>query len=123
MKNVIVGNHNPKNPRYPRTELDTLLRAQIENAMECCWQPDDILLFTNFEFAFNGVTARPINLNDFCFTGSKMFALQHLLQHWEFGEEIIWMHDLDCWQTEWFDCPVLRDVGICEYSQPKLNGG
>jgi hypothetical protein len=52
-----------------------------------------------------------------------MFALQHLLRHGEHAEEVIWMHDLDCWQNAWFNCPDMRDVGVCEYSQPKVNGG
>jgi hypothetical protein len=123
VKNVMVGNLNPTNPRYHKRELDTLLCAQIDNSLECGWDPHDIVLVSNYDFEFKGVKARQVNLNDFCFTGSKMFALQHILQHWEFEEEVIWMHDLDCWQNQWFDCPVIQDVGICEYSRPKFNGG
>jgi hypothetical protein len=35
----------------------------------------------------------------------------------------IWVHDLDAWQNVWFDCPKFKDVGICQYSRPKFNGG
>ena len=38
-------------------------------------------------------------------------------------DETIWAHDLDAWQNCWFDEPKMLDVGVCHYSQPKINGG
>jgi hypothetical protein len=103
--------------------MDNLLCAQVENSLECGWKPSDIILIANFDCEFKGIKAQKYILNNFCFTGSKMFALQHLIERWGFDEEVIWMHDLDCWQNQWFACPEIRDVGICEYSEPKFNGG
>lgn len=109
--------------RYRSGSIETLLKAQVENSIELGWKPEDIILLTNFDFEFMGIRARKIVLNDFCFTGSKIFGLV-----WWFNnnkvEDVIWAHDLDCWQNVWFDCPEFKtDVGGVQYSNPKWNGG
>ena len=52
-----------------------------------------------------------------------MFAVHELLKDTWPEETVFWAHDLDCWQNVWFDVPEFADVGACEYSRPKFNGG
>lgn len=122
LKNAMVANHIPSS-RYSRNSLETLLRAQIANSLELGWKPEDILLVTNFSFAFAGVEAAKIELDGHCPRGSKMFAVQHLLRERASDETVLWSHDLDCWQNVWFSAPQFADVGACEYSRPTFNGG
>lgn len=135
MKNLIVGNMQEKSKRYKKSQLETILKAQIENSLELEWKIDDILLLTNFEFEFNGVKAIVSNLNDFCLTGSKMFAILHCFKELKI-DDLIWSHDTDAWQNCYFNefdlhCDInnnyidwgLYDVGATWYSRPKFNGG
>ena len=124
MKLFMVANKNEKSPRYKTGRIELLLKAQIHNSLEVGWKPTDIALLSNFDFEYMGVGARKKVLNDFCFTGSKLFALSQFLGNNGNAEEIVWAKDLDCWQDVWFDCPEIEgDVGASEYSNPKFNGG
>jgi len=125
MLNFMVANRNENGKRYRKENIETLLKAQIENSLELGWLPEKIIILSNFDFEFMGVkTYRVDNLNDFCFTGSKMFGLQVLLYlsniKWD---EPLWSHDLDAWQNAYFDCPEFTDVGVANYSNRKINGG
>jgi len=123
MKNVMVANRQ-SGGRYGPENIDILLKAQIENSIECGWSPKDILLISNFKFQFMGVKAYKAQLNDFCLTGSKLFGLKWALDKGLFNPgDVIWTHDLDAWQNCWFDPPKFKDVGISTYSKPKFNGG
>ena len=122
MKNFMVANLRGKG-RYTESSITTLLKAQIENSLEVGWLNKDIVLLTNFPFEFMGVKARVLDLNKFCWTGSKMFGLQYYFENNDVGDDVIWSHDLDAWQNAWFDCPEFKDVGGSEYSRPKFNGG
>ena len=121
MKLLMVANHR-KDKRYPKDRLKTLLKAQIQNSLELGWLPSQIVIFTNFGFSHKGVDAFCESLNDFCLTGSKMFAVQ-LAMRWMWPDTI-WAHDLDCWQNVEFEEPKFPgDVGIARYSTEKYNGG
>jgi hypothetical protein len=122
MKNVIVANWK-KTGKTTKEELEKLLRAQIENAIEVGWEAYEIVAVTNFPFSFMNVDATQFEMPDFCLTGSKMFAVQKLFVENYFPGSIFWMHDLDCWQNVWFDVPDFKDVGVTHYSRPKINGG
>jgi len=63
-----------------------------------------------------------MDMNKFCLTGSKMFAMDKLFKK-GLVKDTVWMHDLDLWQNAPFTCPDFKDVGICTYSSPKFNGG
>lgn len=123
MKLLMTANLNENSKRYNSEKIDTLLKAQIENSIEVGWSIDDIILLSNFDFEFMKVKARQITMNDFCFTGSKMFALKWLFDN-ENIDDVIYSKDLDCWQNVPFDCPKFSgDVGASQYSNPKWNGG
>ena len=123
MLNFMVANRNDKAKRYKKESIETLLKAQIENSLELGWKRQEIVILSNFEFGFMGVKAYEVGaLNDFCFTGSKMFGLGMLpsVINWK-GP--LWSHDLDAWQNAWFDCPKFSSVGVANYSNNKINGG
>lgn len=123
MKNLLVANYRPK-ARISEPLLRTLIAAQIENSLALGWRGDDIVLVTNLDIAAPVRVVRS-DLNDFCLTGSKMFALHHLFEIGLIREpgEVWWAHDLDAWQNHSFDPPAIADIGLAEYSTPKFNGG
>jgi hypothetical protein len=120
MKNVMVANYNKKS-KTKFENLKTLLAAQIENSLELEWSPKDICIVANFKFEHKKIKTMVSDLNEHCFTGSKMFGLKWIMD--KIDDEVYWAHDLDCWQCFKFECPKFNDVGICEYSRPTLNGG
>ena len=127
MRQLIVANQQISK-KYTPTHIQNMIKAQIDNSLDLAWQPEDIILMTNFEYEYRGVKARNKQLNEHCLTGSKMFAIHELLRNGEIGQnEIIWSHDLDAWQNVPFDTAEssmeFADIGICKYSNERLNGG
>lgn len=122
MKNVLVANFVEKGGRTNKQGLELMLKAQIENSLEVGWQPEEICVVSNFEFEHAGIKSLTTELNKTCITGSKMFAIQWLMK--QKTDDLYWAHDLDCWQSIAFtDMPKFKDVGVCQYSLPKFNGG
>jgi len=121
MKNFIIANQS-KNKRYIFKNINTLLKTQIENSLELGWKFQDIILLTNFDYEFMNVKSINISLNKKCLTGSKMFGMKYLFDN-NMINDIIWAHDLDCWQNVPFSCPDFKEVGITTYSTSKYNGG
>ena len=121
MKNFMVANLT-KNKKYPFSNIDILLKAQITNSLELGWEHEDIILLTNFDYKFMGIKAVKIDFNKYCLTGSKMFGMKYLFDN-DMVDDVIWAHDLDAWQNAEFDCPDFKDVGAACYSRPKFNGG
>jgi len=124
MKRLMVASKQKKSKsRYFFEKMETMLQAQIDNMLELGWRTEDIILLTNFDFEFMGIKAEIIKLNDFCLTGAKMWGMKWLFDNGRM-DDIIFSSDLDCWQNAWFDCPEFEtDVGACQYSNPKFNGG
>ncbi len=124
MKLLMVANVNETNKRYNSENMLNVVAAQIENSIEVGWAPKDIIIVSNKNFEFMGVIPYMTQLNDFCLSGSKMFALKFLLEHDVIKDDLVWAKDLDCWQNVSFPEPVvMKDVGICTYSNGKYNGG
>lgn len=122
MRNVLVANHLPGS-KHSQSSLERLIFAQIDNSLEIGWRAENLLLVTNFAFQYRGVTAITTKLNQHCLRGSKMFAVEKLLNETDSPDTILWAHDLDCWQNCWFDAPEFAEIGACEYSRPTFNGG
>lgn len=119
----MVANANKKNSRYTFEKITTLLNAQIENSLECRWNPIDIYVLANFDYTFMDVSTVNISeLPDTCLTGSKMFGLNWYIKNTSHNE-VVWSHDLDAWQNAPFQAPEIKDVGIARYSNDKFNGG
>ena len=124
MKRLMVANRQfGSRSRYAHDNFELILTAQIHNMLDLGWDRKDIILLTNFKFKCMGVNATIIKLNDFCLSGSKMWATKWLFDNNQVKETIL-SSDLDCWQNCWFECPEFEgDVGASYYSNPKFNGG
>jgi len=123
MKNFMVANHNESSKRYNWAALKRLLKAQIENSLDLGWRANDVILIANFDFEYLKVKSLNVALNEFCLTGSKLFGLKWYFDNYKV-KDMIWAHDLDCWQNVWFDPPEFEgDIGASQYSNPKYNGG
>ena len=124
LKQAMVANLQPAG-KVSFTELETMIKCQIDNSLDIGWKPEDIILITNFHYHFKGIKAIPVSLNKHCLTGSKIFAAQYILSQTELigKDDILWIHDLDVWQNIKFDVPEIKDAGLCYYSRPKFNGG
>lgn len=121
MINLMVANKQP-NTKYKDDRMERLIKAQIENALEVNWKPEKIIVLANFDICHYGIKTYNIELNGHCLTGSKIYAVDWLLGNDDI-KDVIWSHDLDCWQNEWFEAPEFNDVGITTYSTKKYNGG
>lgn len=123
MKILLTANVREGSKRYSFEKMDTLLKAQIDNILDCSWGVDDIILIANMDYEYCGVKAIKTTLNDRCLTGSKMFSLEFALDNNLSNGDVIWSKDLDVWPNVGFDTPDMKEVGITTYSTPKLNGG
>lgn len=125
MKHIIVANYNNKQSNsvksYSLDRLCTNLQCQIANS-ESLGNLDDLLVITNFPFRYLDENSIQLDLNKDCLTGSKLFALRELFNR-NLIQSSTWIHDLDVWQVMDFDEPKFKDIGLCEYSRPKFNGG
>jgi hypothetical protein len=122
MKNLMVANLKGNSKRYDVKSLTKLLKAQIENSLDVGWKKKDIVIIANFDFEYMGVRTVQTDLNDFCWTGSKVFAVKWYYENTDY-KGVIWSHDLDAWQNVPFLKPKFKHVGISQYSKPKYNGG
>lgn len=127
MINFMVANMRKDHKKYNQVNVETMLKSQIENSMECGWKPRDIVVLANFEFKFMEVeTTLWEEPNNHCWTGSKMFGLSYLFDNagrFNIEGEVVWSHDLDCWENHPIDGIKFEDVGIATYSNRKFNGG
>ena len=123
MKILLTANVKEKSKRYTFDKMDLILKAQIDNILDCGWKADDIILVANVDYEFLGVKAIKAQLNDKCLTGSKMFGVEFALDNNLIGDEILWAKDLDVWSNIKFPAPKMKEIGITTYSTPKLNGG
>ena len=118
MKLLLVANAAKSNMIEP---LSINLGAQLENSIQVGWDIDDIIVVTNIpNLRYEDRIIEAVDLNEHCLTGSKMFGLAQIIGY---QTETIWAHDLDCWQTVPIEEPLFADVGLCNYSRPKFNGG
>lgn len=128
MKNFMAVNISKT---LPWKDADVLIRAQIENSLECGWDKKDVIFVSNKDFDIQGIKPQLFELNESCLTGSKLFALRKCIE--SFDRDVMWAHDLDCWQNVAFGVPTKNleneklvnnwDVGATYYSHPKFNGG
>jgi hypothetical protein len=84
-------------------ETSALIKIQIDNSIEMDWAVQDILLFTNFDYEYNGVYS--ISVPDHLFyeldpSSNKVRVLLHLLKNNVLDEdELYWYHDFDAYEN------------------------
>ena len=131
MKNVLIY-INPE--RKFDEESAALIKVQIDNSLALGWDEEDFLIFTNFDYAYNGVKSITLGEEAFCTyspISTKVTAI-HALFNRGFIERdtLYWAHDLDAFQlvpiteSEIRIGLVTEDMGMCDYGRmPKWVGG
>ncbi len=100
-----------------------LARLQIDNSLSLGWKKEDILLVTNFEFNYNGVSSLVISDESFCPfrpLSTKTTTVSYLLENGILDkEELYWAHDFDAYQDFVINESELElenfDVGLTDY--------
>lgn len=128
MKNVLVYTHRKKEFSE---ENKTLVKIQIHNSLELGWKPEDILLYTNFEYEYMGIKANIVSDKLDCFwdrTSNKIFVINDLLQKGLLEKDLYWYHDFDAYQNtklgDMEDILGSCDLGLTNYGyKAQCNGG
>ena len=101
----------------------TFVQMQIDNSFEMGWDAEDILLATNFPYAYRGVKAVVLNDNTYCKhrkRASKINMICELLRQGILNETA-WFHDFDAWQAEpLLDVLVGRDAAFTDYGTNEM---
>jgi hypothetical protein len=120
MKNVVIFQDWIREKTYghdwQQEELFSYFKAQVDNSIRCGWDVKDIIICTNLEFSYKGVTI--IQLNDICQYNkyfNKQYGIAEILRR-GLVTEPFWFHDFDDWQLTPFEFPEFYgDIGMCKY--------
>ena len=113
-------------------EHSVLVKIQIDNSLDLGWGKKDILLVTDFPYAYNGIKSLVIGEGfyyDFDKTSIKAPVMMHLFDQGVLKkEELYWCHDFDVYQLEVVDENELGlnnfDLGLTPYGyKPQWNLG
>src|SRR3990172_9976850 len=98
-------------------EAARLIKLQIDNNLELGFLPEDILLYTNFEYEYNGVKARivPDIYTDHDPTSNKVPVILYLMQNHMLSDHLFWYHDPDVYQLDKFEPPPIKSFGVARY--------
>ena len=98
MKNLFIYT-NPE--KKFSEETDDLIKIQIDNSLDLGWKREDILLFTNFDYGYNGVGSIEIPLLGHGWDRTnKLPAIVYLYDNRLIDNGLHWYHDLDAYQNE-----------------------
>lgn len=102
-----------------------LAKIQIDNSISLGWHREDILLFTNFPYGWNGVEATVIpDLSYQRDLTNKIPAIVYLFKNGFIGNDTYWYHDFDAYQNEPFGNDFDNDLCLTGYGyKPQVNGG
>lgn len=115
------------NPRkYLDENEESLVKIQIDNSLELGWKAEDIMLATNFEYAYKGVKSTILSDDTYCDYSPISTKIPALLSIIDSLEGMWWMHDLDAFQLS----PITdEEIGtpeyaLCDYGRmPRWEGG
>jgi len=126
MKNVLVWTHPEK--RFSE-ETAVLVKIQIDNSLDLGWRQEDLLLYTNFSYEYNGVKATEVSdklqfVRDK--SSNKILVIYDLLQK-GLLKGLCWYHDFDAYQNNPFTNGVDlegKNFGVTGYGyKNQCNGG
>lgn len=128
MKNVLI--YTSRNRDFSE-ENKVLVKVQVDNSLSLGWSREDILLYTNFPYEYNGVKATVVDSRlQFRFdkTGNKILVIRQLLRDGFLMPGIYWYHDFDAYQNGVITEGELGldgyDIGLTGYGYKKqVNGG
>ena len=104
------------NPNKSFNEVnEALLKVQIDNLFVLGVNPTDIILITNFDYAYKGIKATVLGDHAFCKhhpRSSKTTALFEMFKLDMIEDELYWVKDLDVFQVR----PVSEEeIGLDKY--------
>lgn len=107
MKNLLIyisPNRSFVSDQYNwSSEVESLIKIQIDNSLELGWKRKDILLVTSFDYEYEGVKALVIgddNFNHIKPTATKINAIITLYNMGIISDDIFWYHDNDAFQLQ-----------------------
>lgn len=112
-------------------ENKTLVKIHIDNSYDLGWKREDILLFTNFPYSYNGVrsiyVSEKLDLH-WDRTSNKIFVIEALLKANLLDKDLYWYHDFDAYQNDRITEEELGlgdyDIGLTTYGyKDQINGG
>jgi hypothetical protein len=118
LKNLML--YVVENPAAELASVRRNLDLQVANTLELGWDPRDVILYTNFPYAKDGIAAIPVSppprppkaratayYKTFCIVD----ALARMVD-----DELVWYHDVDTYQLIPFvGAPTSRTVAFCLY--------
>lgn len=115
-------------------ESKVLIKVQIDNSLDLGWKKEDILLFTNFPYEYNGIASVVVGDDGYCSycpISTKTTAIVKLFENGLIEKgQLYWSHDPDAYQLEIIhESDISSDMGsadmaLCDYGRrPKWNGG
>lgn len=124
MKNLLIYTNSSKEFSE---ENKTLVKIHIDNSIQLGWPRQDILLYTNFMFEYNGINAITVPDNLDCTwdrTSNKIFVIEWLLER-NMLDDICWYHDFDAYENESVrDLTINKDMALTGYGyKDQMNGG
>lgn len=120
MKNLLI--YTGPNKKF-KEEDSILARIQIDNSLDLGWKKENLLLFTDFPYEYNGVKSFVIDRDiyyDFDTAASKIPVLVYLLnQDMLDKDELYWCHDFDAFELNKISEKELGlekfDLGLVHY--------
>lgn len=124
---MILANVNP-HKKFNR-ERSILVRLQIDNSLELGWKKEDIILATNFDYAYRGVKSILVEDENYCGiddrrysfkVSSHIFIIDNLFRLGIVRKnELYFYHDFDAYQLEKIDEKELQlgnaDMAMTDY--------
>lgn len=112
------------------SEYTLMAKSQIDNSL-LYWQPEDILVVTNFDWEYRGVKAHVVGdeltaqvVSHGTSLSNKLLTAIYLIEH-KLVDSFNWFHDWDIYQLSPLGLTDLdRDLGLVEYSyKPRIQLG
>jgi hypothetical protein len=124
MKNLLIY----VNPRKDWDEENKkLIKLQIDNSFELGWKKEDILLFTNFPYEYEGIVSTVVPDELFCDYFHQMSKINTILWMFEndlIGDDTYWFHDMEALQNYPIKFELTSDLAFTDYGYcPKFNTG
>lgn len=128
MKNLLIYTNSDK--KFTGENI-ALVKIQIDNSLDLGWKPEDILIYTNFPYKYNGVVANQVdNKLDVVWdrTSNKILVIRDLLSKGLLEDDIYFYHDFDAYQNEPITEEELEmdgyDLAVTGYGyKDQINGG
>jgi hypothetical protein len=119
MKNLLIY-INPLGKKFS-PEHDNLTKMQIDNSLSLGWEPEDILLATNFNYEYRGI--KSIVVDDYQVfdqnRSTKIPVINQLFRDGIIKDNIYWFHDHDAFQLEPFEVHLEKDAGFTNHGWSK----